>query len=136
MKKHGPSNKEIIEKKIRKKDNRKKYVDIERDMINISHSEYIVKYFGYLEDQVEIDYYLDFPFMIYFFSYFPFFLLYNVRVLYTNCLYFASRAKIDGVRMHVYHFHPSYLAAKCLGRFLGRVSQILRYPIQKHIFDV
>ena len=52
VKKHGPSNKEIIEKKIRKKDNRKKYVDIERDMINISHSEYIVKYFGYLEDQV------------------------------------------------------------------------------------
>ena len=55
VKKHGPSNKEIIEKKIRKKDNRKKYVDIERDMINISHSEYIVKYFGYLEDQVWID---------------------------------------------------------------------------------
>ena len=60
VKKHGPSNKEIIEKKIRKKDNRKKYVDIERDMINISHSEYIVKYFGYLEDQVGIDCYLDF----------------------------------------------------------------------------
>ncbi|KAL5254648.1 hypothetical protein ACHWQZ_G014173 [Mnemiopsis leidyi] len=59
VKKHGPSSKEIIEKKIRKKDNRKKYVDIEKDMINISHSEYIVKYFGYLEDQVDLFLYME-----------------------------------------------------------------------------
>ena len=52
MKRHGPSNKEVVEKKIKKKDSTKKYVDIERDIINISHSKYIVTYFGYLEDQV------------------------------------------------------------------------------------
>ena len=41
-----------MEKKIRKKDNNKKYIDIERDMINITHSDFIVHFFGYLEDRV------------------------------------------------------------------------------------
>ena len=29
-------------------------MDIERDMINITHSEFIVNFFGYLEDQVNL----------------------------------------------------------------------------------
>jgi len=54
VKEHVPSSKEVVEKKIRKKERCEKYENIERHMIHISHTQYIVKYFGYLEDQVGV----------------------------------------------------------------------------------
>lgn len=58
MKLHNPSNKKVVEKKIRKTNGQnQKYINFERDLITLvdnTHSDYIVKFYGFFEDEVRI----------------------------------------------------------------------------------